>query len=120
MPPPTKNGNKGLRVSALGSLSLIDSRSARDTSDHPLTYPAAGGEDRGLRRAVGARDAAVAAGVDLANAATFVFVVCEGGALRSEGRLLGAPDATGTALRREDPDPGPAATARGVAASMAV
>ena len=65
---------------------------------------------------MGARDAAVVV-VDLTNAAA--FVVCEE-ALRRKGRLLGAPNAMGTALRKEAPELGPAATGRGVAANMAV
>ena len=87
-----------------------------DAKHRHATYPAAGGEDKGLRRAAEARDAVVAV-VDL-NAAAFIDDDAE--ALHRRGRLLGVLDAEGMGLRREAPRPCPAATGRDVVASMAV
>ena len=111
-----KRRNKGLRVSARKTTSFCNLSSMDDAKHRHATYPAAGGEDKGLRRAAEARDAVVAV-VDL-NAAAFIDDDAE--ALHRRGRLLGVLDAEGMGLRREAPRPCPAATGRDVVASMAV
>jgi hypothetical protein len=111
-----KRRNKGLRVSARKATSFCNLSSMDDAKHRHATYPAAGGEDKGLRRAAEARDAVVAV-VDL-NAAAFIDDDAE--ALHRRGRLLGVLDAEGTGLRRAAPRPCPAATGRDVVASMAV